>query len=110
MNQVAVRHGEGPKSTTVFADGKLYTLGISGILSCFDAASGAVRWRKDFSGQFKQTSPTYGAAMSPVVDRGLVIAHVGGEGEGALSAFDADSGEVRWSWKGDGPGYAAPLI
>src|SRR5690349_704115 len=48
MHPAAVWHGEGPKSTPLFNDGKLYTFGISGILTCFDAATGAVRWRKDF--------------------------------------------------------------
>jgi outer membrane protein assembly factor BamB len=110
VNPAAVGHGEGPKSTPVFADGKLYTLGISGILSCFNAATGEVLWRKDFSKQFQQTSPLFGTAMSPVVDNGLLIAHVGGNDDGALTAFDAESGEVKWAWKGDGPGYASPII
>jgi outer membrane protein assembly factor BamB len=110
MNAAALKHGEGPKSTPVFSSGRLYTLGISGILSCFDAATGQVRWRKDFSKQFQNTSPLYGTAMSPLLDRGLLIAHVGGDGGGALTAFDAESGETKWSWPGDGPGYASPVI
>jgi outer membrane protein assembly factor BamB len=110
VNPAAEAHGEGPKSTPVFANGKLYTLGISGILSCFNAATGEVLWRKDFSKQFQQTSPLFGTAMSPVVDNGLLIAHVGGNDQGALTAFDAESGEVKWAWKGDGPGYASPVI
>ncbi|MCU1273677.1 MAG: hypothetical protein JWO48_1108, partial [Bryobacterales bacterium] len=110
MNAAAAQHGEGPKSTPVFDNGKLYTFGISGILTCWDAATGAVRWRKDFSKQYRQTSPTFGTAMSPVVDHGLVIAHVGGDGDGALSAFDAASGAVKWQWAGDGPAYASPII
>src|SRR5205807_5494194 len=55
VNPVAAAHGPGPKSTPVFANGKGYTLGISGILSCFNAATGEVKWRKDFSKQFRQT-------------------------------------------------------
>ena len=110
MNPAAEKHGEGPKSTPVFAGGKLYTLGISGILSCLDAETGEVRWRKEFSKQFQQTSPLYGTAMSPVVDNGMLIAHVGGNDSGALIAFDADSGDVKWTWKGDGPGYASPIV
>jgi outer membrane protein assembly factor BamB len=110
MNEAAVKHGEGPKSTPVFADGRVYTLGISGILSCFDAVTGEVRWRKDFSKEYQHTSPLFGTAMSPVVDNGLLIAHVGGNDDGALMAFDAESGEVKWSWRGDGPGYASPVI
>jgi outer membrane protein assembly factor BamB len=110
MNPAAASHGKGPKSTPVVAGGRVYTLGISGILSGFDAATGKLVWRKDFSSQHKQTSPLYGSAMSPAVDAGLLIAHVGGHDDGALTAFDAATGAPRWVWKGDGPGYASPLI
>lgn len=109
MNPAAERHGPGPKSTPVAADGRLYTFGISGILTCWDAVTGAVRWRKEFSKQYRQTL-LYGTAMSPVVDGNLVIAHVGGHDDGALTAFDAESGEVRWRWTGDGPAYASPIV
>ncbi|HWO01151.1 MAG TPA: PQQ-binding-like beta-propeller repeat protein [Blastocatellia bacterium] len=110
MNPAAVSHGKGPKSTPVVYNNNLYTFGISGILSCYDAGTGKVRWRKEFSKQFKATSPLYGAATSPIVGNGLVIVHVGGNDAGALSAFDAETGEVKWSWTGDGPGYASPIV
>jgi outer membrane protein assembly factor BamB len=110
MNPAAAWHSEGPKSTPLFNEGRLYTLGISGILTCFDAATGAVRWRKDFSKQYKATWPSFGTAMSPVADRGLLIAHVGGPDDGALTAFDAQTGEEKWRWTGDGPAYASPII
>jgi outer membrane protein assembly factor BamB len=110
MNPAAVSHGKGPKSTPVVYNDKLYTFGISGILSCYDTASGKLQWRKEFSKQFKATSPSYGSATSPVVHNGVLIVHVGSEGSGALTAFDAQTGEVKWSWKGDGPGYASPII
>jgi outer membrane protein assembly factor BamB len=110
MNPAATAHGKGPKSTPVVAAGNLYTLGITGVLSCYDATSGRLKWRKDFAGQFKQTSPHFGTAMSPVVDRGLLIAHVGGHDQGALTAFDANTGAVKWTWTGDGPAYASPIV
>jgi outer membrane protein assembly factor BamB len=110
MNPAATAHGKGPKSTPVVSDNKLYTLGISGILSCYDTSTGKLRWRREFSKKVKETSPLYGTAMSPLVDRGLVIAHVGGNDSGALTAFDANTGEIRWSWSGDGPGYASPIV
>ncbi|HEY5908425.1 MAG TPA: PQQ-binding-like beta-propeller repeat protein, partial [Vicinamibacteria bacterium] len=110
MNMAATSHGKGPKSTPVVADGRVFTYGISGILSAFDAGSGRVLWRKEFGGQFKETSPLYGSAMSPVVDQGRLIAHVGGSGSGALTAFDPTTGNVLWAWKGDGPGYSSPVV
>ncbi len=110
MNSAATAHGKGPKSTPVVHDGKVCTLGISGILSCFAAADGKLLWRREFSRQFRNTSPLYGTAMSPLVYRGRLIAHVGGHGGGALTAFDLDTGKEEWSWAGDGPGYASPII
>ncbi len=110
MNPAAVSHGKGPKSTPIVYNKMLYTFGISGILSCYDTATGKVRWRKEFSKQFKATSPFYGAATSPIVHNGLLIVHAGGNDSGALTAFDADTGDVKWSWSGDGPGYASPIV
>jgi outer membrane protein assembly factor BamB len=109
VNPAAQGHGKGPKSTPVYADGRLYTLGISGILSSLDARTGKVLWQHDFKGQFKSTSPQFGTAMSPIVEGGLLIAHVGGQEDGAITAFDARTGAVRWRWTGDGPAYASPI-
>ena len=105
MNSAARRHGKGPKSTPLVSGGRLYTFGIHGILSSYDAATGKLRWRKDF-----KSSPLYGAAASPLGDRGMMILHVGGDGGGALTAFDGETGAVKWEWKGDGPSYASPVI
>lgn len=110
MNPAATAHGKGPKSTPAVANGRVFTLGISGTLSAFDAGSGRLLWRHDFKQAFKATSPTFGTAMSPLVDGERVIAHVGGHDDGSLSAFDAANGAERWSWKADGPGYASPLV
>jgi outer membrane protein assembly factor BamB len=106
MNPAARGHGPGPKSTPTIADGRVVTLGISGILSALDLTSGKVLWRT----KPPAVLPEYGTAMSPVVDGPLVIAHTGGKDDGALTAFDAASGAVRWRWAGDGPGYASPMI
>jgi outer membrane protein assembly factor BamB len=100
------RHGTGPKSTPVFAAGRLYTLGMSGIVTAFDAATGKQLWQKPAP----PVEPLYHTAMSPIVDRGLVIVHVGGHNNGALTAFDAGTGDVKWAWPGDGPSYASPIV
>src|SRR5262245_28933263 len=52
MNPAATGHGKGPKSTPVASGGRLFTLGISGILSCYDAATGRVVWRHDHAAEF----------------------------------------------------------
>ena len=54
--------------------------------------------------------PLYHTGMSPLVDGNNVIVHVGGHDNGALTAFDVATGDVRWSWNGDGPAYGSPLL
>jgi len=35
---------------------------------------------------------------------------VGGEKTGAITAFDPATGDMKWSWDGDSPAYASPVI
>jgi outer membrane protein assembly factor BamB len=105
MNPAAQAHGPGPKSTPTFATGRLFTLGMGGIVTAFDAASGKIVWQKPAG----SVLPLFGTALSPLVDRGLVIVHVGGHNQGALTAFDPATGAVKWTWNGDGPSYASPI-
>ena len=100
------RHGPGPKSTPLFYDGKLYTLGINGVVSAFDATNGDLLWQKPA----QAVEPLYATALSPVADDGRVIFHVGGHNDGALTAYDANSGDMVWRWDGDGPAYASPMV
>lgn len=110
MNPAARGHGKGPKSTPTVAQGRVFALGINGHLSAYDAGTGAVLWRKSFAGDFKSTSPVFGASVSPLVDGDNVIVHVGGDDSGALTAFDAATGKVKWKWSEDGPAYTSPVI
>jgi outer membrane protein assembly factor BamB len=107
---VAAPHGKGPKSTPAIADGRICTLGVTGVLSCHQASDGQLLWRKDFAGAFPNRYPLYGAAMSPLFYNGLLLAHVGGDGGGALIAFDPATGAEKWRWSEDGPGYSSPVI
>jgi outer membrane protein assembly factor BamB len=106
MNPATSRHGPGPKSTPAYADGRLFTLGMSGIVTAFDAGTGRTLWQKPSP----PVSPLYHTATSPLVDGDAVILHVGGHNDGALTAFDAATGGVRWRWGGDGPAYGSPML
>jgi outer membrane protein assembly factor BamB len=110
MSPAAQGHGKGPKSTPVYANGMLFTFSIHGVLTGYNANTGKVVWRKDFQSKFAKTSPEFGTAMSPIVDRDTVYAHVGGKDSGALMAFNMKNGDVRWTWNGDGPAYSSPVV
>jgi outer membrane protein assembly factor BamB len=106
-NPAATRtHGTGPKSTPAYDDGRLFTLGMAGAVTAFDAITGKQLWQKPGGA----VEPLYHTAMSPLVDRGLAIVHVGGHNAGALTAFDTRTGDVKWSWNGDGPAYGSPIV
>ena len=106
VNPAARGHGPGPKSTPAIADGRVFAFGIGGIFSAIDLASGKLLWRKTAS----SNPPEYGTASSPMVDAGNVIAFLGGQGAGALTAMDVATGAVKWRWTGDGPAYASPIL
>ena len=102
----AARH-PGPRSSPAVAEGKVVTLGVGGVLSCLDAASGKVVWRKD---EFPKVVPKFFTGMSPIIVDGMVIAHLGGAGNGAIMAFDLSSGDVKWKCTEEGPAYASPAL
>jgi outer membrane protein assembly factor BamB len=109
-NQYAKEMGKGPHSTPALYDGKLYTLGVTAILSCFDANTGELKWRKDFGAP--DTSKMFcGTAFSPVIDQGNLIVYIGDDIKGgSVFAFDPATGKERWKWMGEGPGYASPIV
>ena len=98
-----VAHGSGPKATPLFHEGKLFTLGISGILSAFDAKTGKRLWQTAAPAEV----PFYSAASSPVGAKGIVIVHPGNYEP--LTAFDVNTGAVKWR-AGAGGFFMSPLI
>jgi outer membrane protein assembly factor BamB len=96
----------GPRSSPTVADGKVVTLGVRGMLSCLDAATGKKLWRKD---EFR-SYPRFFPSSSPIVVNGLCIAQLGGQENGALVAYDLATGEEKWKSAGDSPGYASPVL
>jgi outer membrane protein assembly factor BamB len=106
VNPAATAHGPGPKSTPAIAGGRVFTLGVSGIFSAHDLATGKLLWRKPAPAAPQE----YGTSNSPIVDGTTVIAFLGGQKGGALTAMDAATGSVKWEWTGDVPGYTSPII
>lgn len=96
----------GPRSSPTVADGKVVTLGVRGALSCLDAATGKVLWRKE--GGTEETVPRFFASCSPIVVDGLCVVQFGGEEKGGIVAYDLGSGDEKWKWTGDGTAYASP--
>ena len=103
LGEPAAVHGAGPKATPVYRNGRLFTVGISGIVASFDASGGELLWRTDAP----REAPYFGASSSPITDEGLVIAHPGNYGP--LTAFNAQTGNIEWT-AGAGGFFASPIF
>ena len=102
---------QGPFATPAVDGGRVFTLGAAGILSSWDAATGALLWRNDYSATVQVTGLFCGTAASPLVDGGRLLVQVGSDAAGGrMLALDPATGAEIWSWRGVGPGYASPVL
>jgi outer membrane protein assembly factor BamB len=98
--------GAGPRATPALHDGRVYTLGGTGILNALDARNGAVVWTRNAVTDTGATIPDWGIAGSPLVVGDVVIVAAAGN----LAAYDLTTGKPRWYGPKDGRGYSSPQL
>jgi outer membrane protein assembly factor BamB len=96
--------GAGPRATPTLGNGRVYTLGATGILNALDAGSGAAAWSRNVASETGTKVPMWGFAASPLVVDDLVIAAAAGK----LVAYDLATGAPRWSGPAHGVSYSSP--
>ena len=99
---------EGPRAVPVVADGVVYTFGAQGQLHAIDLETGTRIWSVDTMQRFSVAKGFFGAAGSPLVEDGRVLANIGGPKAGVV-AFQAKTGEVLWTATGDGASYSSAV-
>ena len=105
--------GAGPRATPTLAGGLLYVQGAAGLLQCLDPLTGAVKWKRDLMQEAnRKKTPIWGYSSSPLIVGDKVIAYSSGdEGEkGMLLAFDAATGEPRWTATAGNSSYSSPQL
>ena len=100
--------GNGPRGTPAVSDGKVYTFGITGLLTCFDAKAGTQLWQADALKDAQATNLFFGASGSPLVEGNLVLVNPGGKGA-SLVAYNKDDGKIVWKNLDDKASYASPI-
>lgn len=97
---------EGPRAVPVVANGMVYTFGAQGQLHALDLMKGTRVWSEDTQKRFQVPKGFFGAAGSPLVEDGRVIANVGGKNAGIV-AFEAKTGKVLWTATSDEASYSS---
>ena len=110
VNYEDIAYGNGPRSTPTIHKGRVYTLGGTGQLRCYDAISGTEHWSQDLVADYGSRIPIWGLSASPVIFENLVIVHAGGEPDACYLAFDFESGQEIWRNLTDAAGYATPVV
>ncbi len=88
--------GDGPRGTPSIMDGRVYSLGANGDLSCLDAHSGQQQWRKNILQEFGGENIHWGLSESVLVDGDKVICTPGGR-RATMVALDRNTGNVIWT-------------
>ncbi len=99
--------GTGPRGTPCVDGDSIYTLGSTGVLACWNAKNGEIRWKVDTLEKFQAKNLFFGISTSPTIVGDNVVIMVGGK-EAGIVAFDKKSGEVAWKATSDPASYASP--
>ena len=103
--------GEGPRSTPVYAEGRVWALGANGELQCVEARDGSGVWRRNVLEAAVADNLQYGLAATPLVHGERLIVATGDPREGGcgLLALERETGEVVWRALDDRASYASPM-
>jgi len=120
-------YNNGPRSSPVVDDGRVYIFGAEGMLHCLTADTGQLLWKVDTAEKFGVVQNFFGVGSTPVVEGELLLVMVGGsprssqdfgrfdldrvEGNGTgIVAFDKRSGAVRYTVSDELASYASPQL
>jgi outer membrane protein assembly factor BamB len=101
---------DGPRTSPVVEDKKVYVFGVTGVLHCLALEDGKVLWKRDLHDEYKMRRNFFGHGSTPLVHAGRLIVPIGGAEEQCVLALDAVTGNQVWvashRW---GAGYASAV-
>jgi hypothetical protein len=96
--------GPGPRATPTLHEGRLYTLGATGVVNALEAGDGRVVWSRDAAADTGAKLPIWGFSGSPLVAGDQVVVAT----SGILASYDIATGEPRWKGPKGGVSYSSP--
>ncbi|MGH9673860.1 MAG: PQQ-binding-like beta-propeller repeat protein [Bryobacteraceae bacterium] len=102
--------GDGPRTTPVWHDGRIYALGAEGEFRCLDAPTGKVHWRRNILTENGAANIQWGVSSSPLVVDDKVVVMPGGPNGKSVIAYHRLTGEPVWSALDDKAAYTSPMV
>lgn len=101
----------GTRATPLIYDGLGYITSGKGMLYCFDAQTGSVKWKKDLFNDLNGKSVQWGYTDNLIVDGNKLICTPGGVKDNVV-ALDKNNGNIIWRSNGNGEpsAYCSPII
>jgi outer membrane protein assembly factor BamB len=98
--------GAGPRATPALSEGRVYSLGATGVVNALDARTGTVIWTRNAAADTGAKLPGWGFTGSPLVlDDAVIVA-----ASGRVVAYDKASGHSRWTAQTKGGSYSSPHL
>ncbi len=112
VEQGMIQFGPGPHSTPLIVGERIFTVGITMRMFCFDKRSGSVLWKRDLAKEFGASVPGRGYSASPIAYKNTVILPVGGDDTKGQSivAFSQSDGKVAWKNHDFQITHASPIL
>ncbi len=100
----------GPISTPVVTESRVFGLSPWGKLFALDAATGRELWAVHLQTQAGAEKPWYGFSTSPLFYGNALIVETNGRSDNAIAAFNPQNGEVLWTFGSDTIQYQSPML
>ncbi len=102
--------GPGPRCTPTVDEGRVYTIGATGIFNCLDAATGKPLWTHNIVVENGGSVAGHGVCGSPLIDGNFVVVAPTGKPAGSLAAYDRLTGKLAWCTGVNSASYATPML
>jgi len=97
---------EGTRGTPIFDNGKIYTTGQLGHVTCHEAETGKVIWKRNLLTDYKTDNISWGISSSPIIEGDILLLNLNKSGV----ALNKNTGKDIWVSESADFSYATPMI
>ena len=103
-------YSNGPYSTPLIHQGRVYSYGGQGRLFCLGLQNGDVIWERKLHEEFEVEPEMFPAGATPIIVANKLILNVGGlSDDSGIVALNIEDGKTVWSANNQKAGYCSPI-